>query len=99
MWIRSVVTRRRRDGTVREYRSHLLRHSFRDEQGRPRKETLANLTALPDAALEAVRKVLRGQALVPADEAFAVERSVSHGDAAAACVMGGEPGRRGLPRP
>ena len=34
------------DGTVREYRSHLLRHSFRDEQGRPRKETLAN----PDGA-------------------------------------------------
>jgi hypothetical protein len=47
------------DGTVREYRSQLLRHSFSDEQGRPRKETLANLTALPDAALEAVRKVLR----------------------------------------
>src|ERR1019366_9456518 len=38
------------DGTVREYRSHLLRHSFRDEQGRRRKETLANLTALPAAA-------------------------------------------------
>src|ERR1039458_3672877 len=52
------------DGTVREYRSHLLRHSFRDERGRPRKETLANLTALPDAALEAVRKVLRGEAVV-----------------------------------
>ncbi len=84
------------DGTVREYRSHLLRHSFRDEQGRPRKETLANLTALPDAALEAVRKVLRGQALVPADEAFAVERSVSHGDAAAACVMAGQLGLRDL---
>src|ERR1017187_1138937 len=51
------------DGTVREYRSHLLRHSFRDEQGRPRKETLANLTALPDAALEAVRTVLGGAAV------------------------------------
>jgi len=84
------------DGTVREYRSHLLRHSFRDEQGRPRKETLANLTALPDAALEAVRKVLRGEAVVSAGEAFTVERSVSHGDAAAACVMAGQLGLRDL---
>src|ERR1039457_7070952 len=84
------------DGTVREYRSHLLRHSFRDEQGRPRKETLANLTALPDAALEAVRTVLRGEAVVSADDAFTVERSVSHGDAAAACVMAGELGLREL---
>src|SRR5216684_9311213 len=71
------------DGTVREYRSYLLRHSFRDEQGRPRKETLANLTALPDAALEAVRKVLRGEAVVSADDAFEVERSVPHGNVAA----------------
>jgi Transposase DDE domain len=84
------------DGTVREYRSHLLRHSFRDEQGRPRKETLANLTALPDAALEAVRKVLRGEAVVSADEAFEVERSVPHGNAAAAHVMASTLGLRGL---
>jgi Transposase DDE domain len=84
------------DGTVREYRSHLLRHSFRDEQGRPRKETLANLTALPDAALDAVRQVLRGEALVPAGGAFAVQRSVSHGNAAAACVMAGRLGLREL---
>src|SRR5260221_1499904 len=84
------------DGTVREYRSYLLRHSFRDEQGRPRKETLANLTALPDAALEAVRKVLRGEALVAASEAFEVERSVPHGNVAAAHVMASALGLRGL---
>ena len=82
------------DGTVREYRSHLLRHSFRDEQGRPRKETLANLTALPDTALEAVRKVLRGEAVVSAGDAFEVERSVPHGDAAAAHVMASTLGLR-----
>jgi len=84
------------DGSVREYRSYLLRHSFRDEQGRPRKETLANLTALPDAAVDAVRRVLRGETLVSAGEAFTVERSVSHGDAAAACVMAGGLGLREL---
>src|SRR5260370_26024475 len=84
------------DGTVREYRSYLVPHSFRDEQGRPRKETLANLTALPDAALEAVRKVLRGEAVVSADEAFEVERSVPHGNVAAAHVMASALGLRGL---
>ncbi len=84
------------DGTVREYRSYLLRHSFRDEQGRPRKETLANLTALPDAAVEAVRMVLRGEAVVSAGDALTVERSVPHGDAAAACVMAGQLGLRDL---
>jgi hypothetical protein len=84
------------DGTVREYRSYLLRHSFRDEQGRPRKETLANLTALPEAALEAVRKALRGETVVSADEAFEVERSVPHGDAAAAHVMASQLGLRAL---
>ena len=84
------------DGTVREYRSQLLRHSFSDEQGRPRKETLANLTALPDAALEAVRKVLRGETVVSADEAFEVERSVPHGNVAAAHVMASRLGLRAL---
>ena len=40
------------------------------------KETLANLTALPDAAVEAVRMVLRGEAVVSAGDALRVERSV-----------------------
>src|SRR5262249_6807468 len=84
------------DGSVREYRSYLLRHSFRDEQGRPRKETLANLTALPETAIEAVRGVLRGKTLVSADEALTVRRSVPHGDAAAACVLAGRLGLREL---
>ena len=40
--------------------------------------------------------MLRGEAMVPADDAFLVERSVSHGDAAAACMMAGDLGLRGL---
>jgi hypothetical protein len=40
---------------VRSYPCHLLRRSFRDEQGRPRKETLANLSALPPEAIDALR--------------------------------------------
>ena len=75
------------DGQRRAYPCHLLRRSFRDEQGRPRKETLANLSALPPEAIDALRKVLKGKTLVDADAAFETERSVPHGDVAAAQVM------------
>lgn len=75
------------DGERRAYPCHLLRRSFRDEQGRPRKETLANLSALPLEAIDALRKVLKGATLVDADVAFETERSVPHGDVAAAHVM------------
>ncbi|MGH3798566.1 MAG: hypothetical protein ACRDTD_00250 [Pseudonocardiaceae bacterium] len=50
-----------RTGSVRVYRRDLLRRSYRDEQGRPQKETLANLSALPDDAIEALRKVVAGR--------------------------------------
>ena len=36
-----------KDGSTRTYRTHLLRRSFRDG-GKVKKETLANLSALPD---------------------------------------------------
>jgi transposase len=75
------------DGQRRAYPCHLLRRSFRDEQGRPRKETLANLSALPLEAIDALRKVLKGATLVDAEDAFETERSVPHGDVAAAHVM------------
>ena len=35
-----------KDGSTRTYRTHLLRRSFRDG-GKVKKETLANLSALP----------------------------------------------------
>jgi hypothetical protein len=65
------------------YRRDLLRRSYRDERGRPQKETLANLSALPEVAIEALRKVLSGTVLVEPDQAFEIERSVSHGGVAA----------------
>src|SRR6266496_6227942 len=67
------------DGSVREYRRYLLRRSYRDEQGRPRKETLANLFDLPEHAIEALRAALAGKTLVQADAAFRIERSLPHG--------------------
>ena len=75
------------DGERRAYPCHLLRRSFRDEQGKPRKETLANLSALPPDAIDVLRKVLKGATMVDADAAFDTERSVPHGDVAAAHVM------------
>ncbi len=72
---------------MREYRRHLLRRSYRDGRGRSQKETLANLSDLPEAAIEAVRKVLAGRTLVEADTAFAIERALPHGDVAAAHAM------------
>jgi hypothetical protein len=64
------------DGQRRSYTCYLLRRSFRDEQGRPRKETLANLSALPDDAITALRKILKGATLVDAQQAFQTERSI-----------------------
>lgn len=83
-------------GERRGYTCYLLRRSFRDEHGRPRKETLANLSALPDDAITALRKILKGATLVDAQEAFQTERSVPHGDVAAAHVMAAKLGLRAL---
>ena len=67
------------DGSKRVYRRDLLRRSYRDEHGRPQKETLANLSVLPDAAVVALRKVLAGSVLVDPTETFEIERALSHG--------------------
>ncbi len=83
-------------GERRAYPTYLLRRSYRDEQGRPRKETLANLTGLPPEAVEALRAALKGRTLVDAEAAFEVARSVPHGDVAAAHVMASRLGLAGL---
>jgi hypothetical protein len=83
-------------GERRSYPTYLLRRSYRDEQGRPRKETLANLTGLPPESIEALRATLKGRMLVDAEAAFEVERSVPHGDVAAAHVLACRLGLRGL---
>ena len=59
----------------------LLRESWR-EGGRIRKRTLANLSSLPMEQVEALRRVLRGEKLVPAG-AFKVVDSRHHGHVAA----------------
>lgn len=76
-----VATIRRRHGE-RVYESHLIRRSVREGK-RVRHETIANVSKLPPAALEALRRALAGEALISADDAFAVERSLPHGHVAA----------------
>lgn len=70
----------------KEYVSWLLRRSFR-EDGKVRHETLANLSALPPAGIDALRAVLAGETLVGATEALEVERSLAHGHVAAVWAM------------
>ena len=66
----------------RQYRSYLLRRTYR-EAGKVKHETLVNLSRLPAAIIEVIRRAVRGDALVPPDEAFAVIRSRPHGHVAA----------------
>ena len=60
----------------------LLRESYRDGR-RVKKRTLANLSKLPHAAIDVLRRVLRGEQLVNPDDAFTCVRSLPHGHVAA----------------
>ena len=80
-----VVTTRRVSGD-REYTTTLLRRSYR-QGGKVKKETLANLSHLPEEAIAAVRRVLGGEALAAAGDEFRVERSLPAGHVQAALVM------------
>jgi hypothetical protein len=77
----------RKDGTAVVYERHLLRRSFRNAQGKPDKETLANLSALPAEAIAAIRAVLAGKSLLDAAAAFQITRSLPHGHVAAVHAM------------
>jgi hypothetical protein len=86
-----VATTRRhytaKDGQQRRYETHLLRRSYRDRTGKPKNETLANLSHLPGEVIEQLRRSLAGETLVGADEVFELVRSRGHGHVAAAAAM------------
>jgi hypothetical protein len=79
-----VSTHRRhyvgKDGVIRDYETHLLRRSYR-EDGKVKNETVANLSHLPADLIEMIRASLAGQPFVPA--AATVARSRPHGHVAA----------------
>ena len=78
----------------RVYSYWLVRRSVREGK-RVRHETVANVSKLPAAAIEALRRALAGEALVAAGEVFATERSLPHGHVQAVLGMAG---RLGLAR-
>jgi hypothetical protein len=81
-----VSTHRRhyvgKDGVERDYETHLLRRSYR-EDGKVKNETVANLSHLPADLIEMIRGSLAGQAFVPAAAAATVTRTRPHGHVAA----------------
>lgn len=70
----------------RESVSYLLRRTYRDG-AKVRHETLANLSALPLPAIEAVRAALAGQTLIEAGTDLAVTRTLPHGHVAAVAAQ------------
>jgi transposase len=70
----------------RVYSSHLVRRSVRDGQ-RVRHETIANVSKLPPEAIEALRRALRGEAVLAEGEAFRIEDPLPHGHVEAVLSM------------
>src|SRR6266566_2217110 len=66
----------------------LLRESYRDEQGRSQKRTLANISKLPRDMIDTLKAVLKGGTVVgTGPQELEVERSLPHGHVAAALGM------------
>jgi len=76
-----------KQGRAREYESRLLRHTYRDGV-KVRHKTIANLSKMPEAVVDAVEAALKGEILVPAGQAaVTVARSLPHGHVAAVYAM------------
>jgi Transposase DDE domain len=82
-------------GDVHRYESVLVRRSYRDGK-KVRHETLANLSKLPAEVIAAIEAALKGQALVPAEAACTITRSLPHGHVAAVAAMARRLGFPGL---
>jgi transposase len=78
MHVVKVISRR----GDQEYVSYLLRQSYR-EGNQVKKRTLANLSALPEHIIDAIRRGLAGDPLLPASGSFSIEQSWPHGHVAA----------------
>jgi transposase len=61
----------------------LLRESYRDEQGRAQKRTLANLSKVPSDVVDALKVLLKGGTVIgTGPEDFQIERALPHGHVA-----------------
>ncbi len=75
-----ATTKRRYKGKT--YETHLLRRTYR-EGGQVKHQTLGNLSHLPASAIDAVRRILRGETLLPPGDRFTIVRTRPHGHVAA----------------
>ena len=82
-----------RQGRRRDYESRYLRRTYRDG-AKVKHETLASLSGLPDAVVDAIEAALKGTPLVPAGQAVTITSSLPHGHVAAVYAMAA---RLGLP--
>ena len=63
----------------------LLRESYRDEQGRAQKRTVANLSKLPADVIDGLKALLKGGTVIGSGpDEMKIERSLPHGHVAAA---------------
>src|ERR1700745_308485 len=66
----------------------LLRESYRDEEGRAQKGTLANLSKLPRDVIDGLKALLKGGTVIgTGPDELQIERSLPHGHVAAALGM------------
>src|ERR671915_226273 len=70
----------------RVYTSHLVRRSIRAGR-RVRHETIANVSKLPEEAIEALRRALRGEAVLSPGERLTIENPLPQGHVEAALQM------------
>lgn len=60
------------------YHTHLLRRTFR-EDGKVKHQTLGNISHLPDPLIDLIRRSLKGEPFIPANDSFQIRRSLPHG--------------------
>jgi len=60
------------------YHTHLLRRTFR-VGSQVKHETLGNISHLPAALIEIIRRSLAGESFVPVTDAFQIQQSLPHG--------------------
>ena len=75
-----------RRGRRRDYEFRYPRRTYRDG-GKVKHETLANLSGLPEQAVDAIEAALKGTPLVPAGQAVTITASLPHGHVAAVHAM------------
>jgi len=71
-----ATTTRNYKGKV--YRTYLLRRTYRVGK-QVKHETLGNISHLPDALIDIIRRSLAGESFVSAEKSFTIERSLPHG--------------------